>query len=100
MKMLYINCNISVLQELIKILDSSKIKSYQIIENVKSLNRAGDPRFDTAVWPGYDGVVFVPLKNSDNKKIVFDKIREYNSKILNADEKISACSFDIDDYIF
>ncbi len=100
MKMVYLNCNISTLNELRKILEECKIRSYQIVEGVKSRNREGDPRFDNSVWPGYDSIVFVPLKNPDNKDLIFERIKKFNEAIVTADEKIYACSFDLDDAIF
>lgn len=98
MKMLYSTCNISVLPDLIAIFDDMGVSNYQISENITGKSVKGDPRLNTAVWPGHNASVFLQMDESAVAEAV-RKIREFNANALNENELIACCSWQIDDYV-
>lgn len=100
MKMIYVTCNVSVREPLLKMLELNDIKDYQVIEQVIAKSVKGDPRFDTAVWPGYNSAVLMQFSNDEQAKEIMKRIREFNEKAFNENELVTACSWTIDDYFY
>ncbi len=100
MKMIYVTCNVSVREPLLKVLEENKIKDYQVIEQVTAKSIKGDPRFNTAVWPGYNSAIFMQFSDDKRAKHMMQILRDFNSKAFNDNELITACSWDIDDYFY
>src|SRR5690606_41547879 len=59
MKFIYITCNVSMLETLTLLLDEMEYADYQVIEQVTAMSRWGEPRQNTAVWPGYNSAIIV-----------------------------------------
>lgn len=100
MKMVYITCNASVRDSLIKMLEDNNIKDYQVIEQVTAKSVKGDPRFNTSVWPGYNSSIFIQFSNDDRAKEIMQKVREFNKSTFNDNELVTACSWTLDDYFY
>lgn len=100
MKMIYITCNVSVREPLVKVLEENNIKDYQIIEQVTAKSIKGDPRFNTAVWPGYNSAILMQFSDDDRAKEIMQVLREFNSKAFNDNELITVCSWSVDDYFY
>ncbi|HAN18856.1 MAG: hypothetical protein A2X13_07850 [Bacteroidetes bacterium GWC2_33_15] len=100
MKMIYVTCNVSVREPLLKMLELNDIKDYQVIEQVIAKSVKGDPRFDTAVWPGYNSAVLMQFSNDEQAIEIMKRIREFNEKAFNENELVTACSWTIDDYFY
>ncbi|MDA3839300.1 MAG: hypothetical protein PF574_10010 [Candidatus Delongbacteria bacterium] len=100
MKMLYINFNISTLPAIMKIINDNGIHDYQIVDKALSINRKGDPRLDNAVWPGYNSLIFIPCKNNEKADLVLKNIKLHNKNAFTDDEIITACKWDIEEYIY
>lgn len=100
MKMLYINFNISTLPDILKIIKDNAIHDYQIVDKALSVNRKGDPRLDNAVWPGYNAIIFIPCKKNENADLILKLIREHNNNAFTDDEIITACKWDLEDYVY
>jgi len=98
--MIYVTCNVSVREPLLKMLEQNDIKDYQVIEQLIAKNIKGDPRFDTAVWPGYNSAVLMQFSNDEQAKEIMLKIREFNGRAFNENELVTACSWTIDDYFY
>ena len=99
MKMIYINCNISVLTEIINILEQEHAVDYQVVKEVTGKHRHGDPRFNTSVWPGYNAVIFAPFDDEDKAGQVIDKLKDYNNSVHNEDEIVVCCTWNMEEYI-
>lgn len=100
MKMIYITCNVSVREPLLKMLEENNIKDYQVIEQVIAKSVKGDPRFNTAVWPGYNTAVFMQFSSDERAKDIMLKIREFNQRAFNNNELVTACSWTLDEYFY
>jgi len=100
MRMVYINFNVGILPDVKKQIAEMKIEDYQIFDRVLSKNKKGDPKFDTPVWPGYNTAVFIPMTDSEKLKELFQWIQSFNQSVTNDDELISACSWEMDHYIY
>ena len=100
MKMIYVTCNVSVREPLIKMLEENSIKDYQIIEQVTAKSIKGDPRFNTAIWPGYNSAIFMQFSNDDRAKEIMQKIKKFNKEVFNDNELVTVCSWTLDDYFY
>ncbi|MBU1370812.1 MAG: hypothetical protein KJ578_10730 [Bacteroidetes bacterium] len=100
MKMIYCSCNISVLEQVVEIIDSFQIKDYQIFDQVLSRNRLADPRLNTAVWPGYNASLILQVREQEKANQLMQKLRDFNRSAANVSEVLTACSWTIDDYIY
>lgn len=100
MRIVYISCNVSILPDIIKILNKVDVDSYQVIDKVNSVQQNGNPRLNTAIWPGYNSVIFVSIDNNDiyNKLIQYLKLHNSDSDLK--DEKIMVCSWQTDDFFW
>jgi hypothetical protein len=98
MKMIYCTCNVSVLNELINIFEECKIKNYQITKEVVGKSVFGEPRMNTAVWPGHNSTLISQVDDNNVEKIV-SKIKKFNEEAYNDNENITLSAWKIDDYI-
>jgi len=99
MKMIYINCNISILTEILNVLEQEDTVDYQVIKEVTGKHRNGDPRFNTSVWPGYNAVIYAPFEDEDKARRIITRLKDYNKSVHNDDEVLVCCSWNIDEYI-
>ncbi len=100
MKMVYITCNVSVRDPLLKMLEENNIKDYQVIEQVPAKSVKGDPRLNTAVWPGYNSSILVQFSDDVRAKEIIQKIKVFNQKAFNDNELVTLCSWTLDDYFY
>ncbi len=100
MKMIYVTCNISVREPLLKMLENNNIKDYQVIEQVTAKSVKGEPRFNTAVWPGYNSSIFMQFSDDNRAKEIMQLIKDFNKSVFNDNELITACSWTLDDYFY
>lgn len=98
--MVYITCNVSVREPLIKLLEDNKIRDYQIVEEVIAKNIKGDPRLNTAVWPGHNASIFMQFSDDNRAKEIMQLVREFNQKAFNENELVTACSWNLDEYFY
>ncbi|MFC2104177.1 PG0541 family transporter-associated protein [Bacteroidota bacterium] len=100
MKMIYVTCNVSVRESLLKMLEENNIKDYQVTEQVTAKSVKGEPRFNTPVWPGYNSSIIMQFSNNERAIEIMQKIKEFNKKAFNDNELITACSWTLDDYFY
>jgi hypothetical protein len=81
-------------------LEEQKIKDYQVIEQVPAIPVKGDPRLNTAVWPGYNSSILIQFSDDDQAKEMMQKIKAFNQKAFNDNELVTACSWSLDDYFY
>lgn len=98
--MIYCSCNISILEQVVEIIDSFQIQDYQIIDPVLSHNSLADPRLNTAVWPGYNASLILQVREQEKANQLIQKLRDFNHSAANVSEVLTACSWTIDDYIY
>ncbi|MFO7828662.1 MAG: hypothetical protein R6V23_08585 [Bacteroidales bacterium] len=100
MKMIYVTCNVSVREPLIRMLEKNSVKDYQVIEQVTAKPMKGDPRFNTAVWPGYNSAIVMQFNSDERAGEIMQKIRDFNQNAFNDNELVTACSWTLDDYFY
>ncbi|MDA3778885.1 MAG: hypothetical protein PF487_01405 [Bacteroidales bacterium] len=100
MKMIYISCNVSVREPLLKKLENNNVKDYQVIEKITAKSMKGDPRFDNAVWPGYNSAIFIQASDDERTKEIIALLKDFNDKAFNDNELITVASWTLDDYFF
>lgn len=91
MKMIYCTCNVSVPEEVIKILEDNNIRDYHVIEQVTVKNKKGDHRFNNPVWPGYTSVVLMQISEQSKVDQLIGKLKEYNQQVFNDNELVTVC---------
>jgi len=96
MKMVYCTCTISTLIKLKEIFDEVGVDNYQIIEEVTGKNVKGEPRLNTAVWPGLNSIMMSQVEEATAAKLVL-KIRAFNTRAFNDNELISYCTWTLDE---
>lgn len=95
MKMIYITANISVLPQIKEILEDIKVNSYQIVERAAAKPERGDRRMDTAVWPGYNSIVFVQV-DQEKHQLLNQKLLAVNQQVANDNELIFWASWQLE----
>lgn len=100
MRMIYISCNVSVLNEIVSLLKKCEVKSYQIVEQASSMNKIGDPRLNNAVWPGYNSLFFINLETEDTYKSLIAELKNYNKTVYMPDEKITVSAWKTDEFFW
>ena len=98
MKMVSCICNVSVLATVLRLLDENGVRGYQVVNNVTGKNFKGDPRMDTAVWPGYSALVMMPFEHDADAHSVLQKMKDFNTQVVNDDELLSCYSYVLDDF--
>lgn len=99
MKFIYITCNISLLESLVKTLDDNGFKDYQIIDKITAMPALGDPRMNTAIWPGYNACIFLQVRDSEKAQKVMDYLDNLNKQAFQDYELIYAYTFDVAQYL-
>lgn len=100
MKIIYITCDVTVLEPLLKILDDQQVGSYQVIEQVTARNIKGAPRFNTPVWPGYNSAIFIQVREEEKVGHMIQCLKDFNKEMINEDELITVCCWTMDEYFF
>ncbi|MCK4956959.1 MAG: hypothetical protein KAS49_04940 [Candidatus Cloacimonetes bacterium] len=99
MKMIYCNCNVSILEELLDIFQELKIANYQVIEKSIGKDLSGEPRLDSPIWPGYSSQITTQIDEITTDKLM-QLIKKFNASALNNNEIITLVSWKIEDYIY
>ncbi|MBS3806589.1 MAG: hypothetical protein KGY60_03725 [Bacteroidales bacterium] len=81
-------------------LEENGLEDYQIIEQVPAKNVRGAPRLNTAVWPSHNSSILLQLSDDQNARKILEVVRDFNHKAYNENERVTACSWTLDDYFF
>jgi hypothetical protein len=101
MKFIYCTSNVSMLERITSILEEIKVNDYQITDKVIAKSVIGDPRLDTAVWPGYNVTITMQITDSIKAKMIMNIFRNMNKEnTASPDEMLTVCSWEMDDYFF
>lgn len=100
MKFVYCTCNVSKKEEVIKKLESGGVQDYQIIDEVPARPLQGDPRLNTAVWPGYNCIIVMQFSDDEAADNIMKRLKTMNAEAENKAELITACSLPMDDYFY
>jgi len=90
MKIIYIVLNVSDLNSFAEKIRKCKLIDYQIIEQMLTNSLLGNPRTNTAVWPGYSSGIIIQSDEEMKIQLLFDEIREHNKNRINDEEIIRA----------
>lgn len=99
-KMVYCTCNVSKLEELMKVLDDEPVESYQVFDEVRAKSVKGDPRLNNAVWPGHNASVMMQISDNDKVRNIARAVREINNSAINDNELITFASWTLEEYFF
>lgn len=93
MKMIYCTYNVSVQEEMEKILNRTSVKNYQIFDNILAKAEGAQPRFNTPVWPGYNQVALIQM---DDSSPLIEEIKIYNTNEKDINDQILAYTWDVE----
>ena len=97
MKFIYCTCNVSVSERITALLEENDVHDYQLIDRVIARNVIGDPRFDTAVWPGYNVTITMQFSDDQKAEAVIGMLLRFNKEAaFNEDELLTVCSWSLD----
>lgn len=101
MKFIYCTCNISILERVKELIENAEVRDYQIIDKVTAKSVKGQPRFNDAVWPGYNIIISMQIADDKKAETVLKTLQNFNKEIaFNEDEYITACSWNMENYFF
>ncbi|MDA3912192.1 MAG: hypothetical protein PF448_12630 [Bacteroidales bacterium] len=98
MKLIYCTFNVTIQETLLKKLTAEGVKSYQLFEGVKVKPAIGNPRLDTAVWPGYNSAIIMQFEDENQAKKVIDVLKSMNENAISPEELITASMLPMDAY--
>ncbi len=93
MKMIYCTYNVSVTDEMQKILQELEIENYQIFENILARTSGADPRLNTPVWPGMNNSVLIQRQQTSDLQ---ERIQQYNQTTRDDSEKIFCYHWEVE----
>lgn len=100
MKHINIHCDVAQANEIIVIIEQCNISSYQVIDKVKVKNRLGDPRMNNSVWPGYNVLIMLQVRETNKFDLLKENIINYNKNVSNINQYITLEAWDIDTLIY
>ena len=99
MKMIYLSCNISLLEDVLDIAKTVELHDFQVLPHVLFSGSNEEPRMDSPVWPGHNASLLFQINDEEKAAQLFDKVREFNQKTINSSEQIKAYSWQIAEWI-
>ena len=101
MKFIFCTCNVSMLERVTNLLEASEVNDYQVADKIIARSVKGDPRFDTAVWPGFNVIITMQITDNEKAAVIIDRLRTSNKEnAVNIDELLTVCSWEMDNYFF
>jgi hypothetical protein len=101
MKFIFCTCNVSMLERVIGLLEANEVNDYQVTDKIITRSVKGAPRFDTAVWPGYNVNITMQITDNTKSATILNLLRNYNNDNgSNDDELLTVCSWEMDNYFF
>ena len=100
MKHVNIHCDVAQANEIIAILEQCNISSFQIIDKVRVKNRLGDPRMNNSIWPGYNVLIMLQVRETNKFDLLKENIINYNKNVSNINQYITMEAWDIDTLIY
>jgi len=99
MKMVCCACDISVLDELLRLIDESKALSYQVIDECTGKLPGCLPKMNNAVWPGHNSLILIQFSATDEANSLIESIQTCNRNETNVNEKITCFSLTLTDFL-
>jgi hypothetical protein len=90
-----------MLDRITNLLEINEVNDYQVTDKVIAKSVFGDPRFDTAVWPGYNVIITTQITDDSKASMILSTLRKFNKEnAANPDELLSVCSWEMEHYFF
>jgi hypothetical protein len=88
-------------EKITSVLETINVNDYQVVDKVIARSVKGDPRLDTAVWPGYNVIITMQITDPMKARMIVNILRKMNTdNYSNPDEMITVCSWEMEEYFF
>lgn len=90
-----------MLERITNLLEANEVNDYQVADKIIAKSIKGDPRFDTAVWPGYNVAITMQIIDNWKAELILEILRNLNKEnAASSDELLTVCSWEMDNYFF
>ena len=90
-----------MLERVTALLEANEVHDYQVADNITAKSVKGDPRFDTAVWPGYNVNITTQITDDSKATMLLSALRKFNKEnASNPDELLTVCCWEMEYYFF
>lgn len=87
--------------QVIALIENNGVSDYQVTDRVTARSCKGSPRFDTAVWPGYNIIITMQIADNENAAKILGLLKKFNKEIsFSNEELLTVCSWDMDNCFF
>ena len=101
MKFIFCTCNISMEEQVLALLETNEVSDYQVTDKTIAKSVKGSPRFDTAIWPGYNVNITMQIEDNNKATDIIALLKKFNQEsALNPDELLTVCSWEMENYFF
>ena len=97
MTLIYITCNISMLEQIESLLSELEIGVYQVIPKALAESDFDIPHKDTAVWPGFNACLLVQEVDSSKSDTLLKRITK--EQAYNNSELVSAYLWPVESFV-
>jgi hypothetical protein len=88
-----------MLERVTNTLEANEVNDYQVSDRIIAKSAKGSPRFDNAVWPGYNVIITMQITDYRKSVAIIDILRSFNKEnTANVDELLTVCSWEMENY--
>jgi hypothetical protein len=89
-----------MMDQVVSLLEANDVKSYQIADKIIARSLKGAPRFDTAVWPGYNVSITIQISGDEKAANIISLLKEFNKETAGTDDELlTVCTWGMESYI-
>ncbi len=97
MNMIYITCDIAVLEQVRFLIEKLNINSYQMIEEILGKAPLGIPHLNNDVWPGHNSIIMAQLQDDKTAELK-KELQGFNQNVMNKNELITFACWSLAEY--
>lgn len=97
MNMIYITCDIAVLDQIRSLIEKLDIDNYQIIEEILGKASLGIPHLNNEVWPGQNSIIMAQLQEDKTAELK-KELQKFNKNVMNKNELITFACWSLLEY--
>lgn len=80
MKLILIFYHVEYDEDLMEILEKAGIRGYSKIERILGKGKGSQPRWDTAVWPGFNNLLMIGIEQEGVREAFLEELKKYSDR--------------------